>query len=399
MSSVMLALESAGAQAGVALMRADGSVVSQTADSGQSHSSSLLPMAQDLLANAGLNWAQLDAIVVGVGPGSFTGIRIAVGIAQGLGLGLSSGQGVPLIGVNGFSAWAYAVWCESGGEILSPLRFDVSFDARLGERYAASIEFSPINDCIGEHWLAQPAVIANSRQLAPGVARERKDHFVLTDPDQIPGNRFSPIVETMLRYAADCRFAHSRCAASELRPLYVRNKVAQTMTERSQTRDLVWMPMSASDIDSVMAIENQAYPFPWSTGNFQDSMAAGYEMSVLKERGVMIGYVVWMKVIDEAHLLNIALTPERHGRGMGSWMMRHFLALVRSQGLNKIFLEVRPSNAAAISLYRKFGFAMISQRKGYYPNTAGRDLASREDALVMALDLKNDKTMNAHATH
>lgn len=394
----MLALESSGVQASVAVMRADGSVISLTAESGQSHSSRLLPMAQQLLEQSGLKWPQLDAIVVGVGPGSFTGIRIAVGIAQGLGLGLASGQGVPLIGINGFSAWAYCAWMESGAEITSSLRFDVSFDARLGERYAASLGFFLDNGRITERWLVEPAVIADPQRTVPAVVSRAQDQFILADPDRIADGRFASLAETMLRYVADPRFAHARCTAEELSPLYVRNKVAQTIAERTQVSDLVWRPMTESDVDSVMLIENSAYPYPWTPGNFRDSIHAGYEMSVLRERGVMLGYVVWMNVLDEAHLLNIALIPVRQGRGMGSWMMRHFMDVVRARGLKKIFLEVRPSNVAAIALYRKFGFQQIGVRRGYYPNSVSDAPASREDALMMAIDLNSHGTTNSNAT-
>lgn len=96
----------------------------------------------------------------------------------------------------------------------------------------------------------------------------------------------------------------------------------------------------------------------------------------------MIGYVVWMAVVEEAHLLNLTLSPARQGHGLGSWMMQQFMAQVQAAGFAKILLEVRPSNQAAIGLYRKFGFKEIGRRHGYYPNS-GAPGESREDAIVM----------------
>jgi ribosomal-protein-alanine N-acetyltransferase len=155
-----------------------------------------------------------------------------------------------------------------------------------------------------------------------------------------------------------------------------------------------------------MVIERQAYPFPWSSGNFKDSLTAGYEMSVLKERGVMIGYLVWMAVMDEAHLLNLALSPARHRRGLGNAMMKHFIGEARSRGMKKILLEVRPSNHPAIGLYRRFGFGEIGLRRGYYPNAVSdqgkvsepvRD--RREDAIVMQLDLAEAASVMKERLH
>jgi ribosomal-protein-alanine N-acetyltransferase len=122
-------------------------------------------------------------------------------------------------------------------------------------------------------------------------------------------------------------------------------------------------------------------------------LAAGYELWVLKEHQVMIGYMVWMRVADEAHLLNFTLSPARHGRGMGTWMLQSLIRQVQDAGLVKILLEVRPSNTRAIRLYEKFGFASIGLRKGYYPNSAAAttDTAAypppREDAVVMVYEL------------
>jgi len=89
-----------------------------------------------------------------------------------------------------------------------------------------------------------------------------------------------------------------------------------------------------------------------------------------------------MAVVDEAHLLNLTLSPARQGRGLGSWMMQQFMAQVREAGFTKILLEVRPSNHAVIGLYRKFGFQEIGRRHGYYPNS-GTPGEAREDAIVM----------------
>lgn len=398
MTSTVLAIESGGVRASVALHQADGELRFAVADSGQSHSSRLLPLAQELLQQAGLDWQHLDGIAVGVGPGSFTGLRVACGIAQGLALG----SGKPLLAVNGFEATAYA-WAEtrSDGErsmlakqAATPLH--ISFDARLGERFAAAIGIRATPNDLTIEFQDPPAVVpadAVNAEITGGSAPV----IDLRDPDVASfGGPAMPLAAWIARYAVDPRLcqAHEWVGPSVLQPLYVRDKVAQTIAERQQVADLVWADMTAADVASVMVIERQAYPFPWTSGNFLDSLKAGYTMRVLKERGVMIGYIVWMQVVDEVHLLNVALSPARQGRGLGAWMMKQFISQVRGLGIDQILLEVRPSNTAAIRLYRKLGFKEIGLRKGYYPNqvvptgSVETDLKSnpssnREDAIVM----------------
>ena len=402
MTSTVLAIESGGIRASVALRKADGTLTYAVADSGQSHSSRLLPLAQALLQKAGMDWQDLDGIAVGIGPGSFTGLRVACGIAQGLALG----SGKPLLGVNGFEATAYAWWSSLSEELRrdyaahQPIPVRISFDARLGERFAATVGLTQQGSGIALAFQEPPAVVlAESAHTSDrDAARSGVD---LVDPDvQAFGQVSLPLAAWIARFAVDANLAQPRewVGPSELRPLYVRDKVAQTIAERQESPDLVWADMTAADLASVMVIERQAYPFPWTSGNFQDSLNAGYTMRVLKERGVMIGYVVWMRVVDEVHLLNIALSPARQGRGLGAWMMRQFMAQVRDAGIDQILLEVRPSNTAAIGLYRKLGFKDIGLRKGYYPNHAApasvagasqlnspQNSPMREDAIVMRL--------------
>lgn len=138
------------------------------------------------------------------------------------------------------------------------------------------------------------------------------------------------------------------------------------------------LPMNASDLDDIVAIENTVYPFPWTRGNFADSLSAGYSAWVCRVGGELIGYVVVMMAVDEAHLLNISVEKRRQGMGFGARLLRHAMSVARTQGARTLLLEVRPSNAQALELYRHFGFVRIGLRKGYYPAQEGR-----EDAMVL----------------
>ena len=140
--------------------------------------------------------------------------------------------------------------------------------------------------------------------------------------------------------------------------------------------------MQESDLDEVVAAERSLYGFPWTRTNFRDSLAAGYSAWVVRESGWLAAYAVVMIVLDEAHLLNISVLGLWQGHGYGRALLEQLCAIARENGAIRMYLEVRPSNALAQSLYKRFGFVEIGLRRGYYPAPFGR-----EDAIVMSMGL------------
>lgn len=140
--------------------------------------------------------------------------------------------------------------------------------------------------------------------------------------------------------------------------------------------------MQASDLDAIMQIETVNFPFPWTAGNFKDSIHSGYTCLVLEMDKSMIGYAVLMMVLDEAHLLNISVAPSHKGQGLGRYLLNHMMDVGREKGGLNMFLEVRPSNTSAITLYESIGFNEMGVRPGYYPAHDGR-----EDAVLMGVAL------------
>jgi [ribosomal protein S18]-alanine N-acetyltransferase len=146
-------------------------------------------------------------------------------------------------------------------------------------------------------------------------------------------------------------------------------------------------PMTEVDLDEVAAIEKLAYEFPWTRGNFQDSLRNGYFGVCLRHvTGTLLGYCVLMPVVDEMHLLNLCVAPQAQGAGAGLALLREAVRISRYQKLDGVLLEVRPSNPRAIQLYERFGFTTIGRRKNYYPARH----RSREDALVMRLTFSKE---------
>ena len=140
--------------------------------------------------------------------------------------------------------------------------------------------------------------------------------------------------------------------------------------------------MRQVDVPLVAAMEQRAYAFPWTAGIFRDCLDAGYQCWVAESAEGLMGYGVLSIGADEAHLLNLCVDPGLQGRGLGRRLLRRMVDLARWHMADRVFLEVRPSNPTAISLYASEGFQRIGQRPRYYPAKDGR-----EDAIVMAMEL------------
>lgn len=143
--------------------------------------------------------------------------------------------------------------------------------------------------------------------------------------------------------------------------------------------------MRASDLDAVLSVEAEAYAFPWTRGNFIDSLAAGYAIELLLDRSpALLGYYVAMSGPGEMHLLNLTVAPAHQGQGHARRLLAHLVGRCRAEGALALWLEVREGNQRARELYRRQGFVEEGVRRNYYPAPHGR----REDAVVMRLLLE-----------
>jgi ribosomal-protein-alanine N-acetyltransferase len=140
--------------------------------------------------------------------------------------------------------------------------------------------------------------------------------------------------------------------------------------------------MKLEDVPAVLAVEQASYDFPWSEGIFRDCLRVGYRCRVLFGPEGVVGYYILSVGVHEAHLLNLCVHPQLRGLSLGRELLTHAMALAGQQDAASLFLEVRPSNKAALALYESMGFVEIGNRKDYYRSRAGR-----EDAIILAREL------------
>ncbi len=221
---LILALETSTELGSCALWR-DGDIVERLCPPGQSHSETLLPLVRELLGESGLKVAQLDAIAFGVGPGAFTGLRVACGIAQGLAVAAN----IPLVPVTSLEAMAELTGAE---QVLALL------DARMGEVYAGSYWRSADGYVLqGEIRVCSPANVplpAAAGWLicgnAPSAYPELQARIAAAGLPIHPG--ILPTAAALVRLAAPRAARGEGIDAALAAPLYIRDKVAKTVAER-----------------------------------------------------------------------------------------------------------------------------------------------------------------------
>ena len=146
---------------------------------------------------------------------------------------------------------------------------------------------------------------------------------------------------------------------------------------------MILRDMTEADLDIVLHIEREVHAYPWTPGNFSDALRSKYVCKVHEsEPDGISGYAVLMMAVDEAELLDIAISANHQRRGLGGEMLEELAALARRANMRRMVLEVRVSNKAAVGLYRKSGFTDIGLRRDYYQSANGR-----EDAILMGRNL------------
>jgi tRNA threonylcarbamoyladenosine biosynthesis protein TsaB len=229
--STIIAIETSTELASAALLH-KGQVLARETSGAQTHSQTILPMVQSLLADAGIALSRCDAVAFGAGPGSFTGVRTACGIAQGLAFGLD----LPVAPIVTLEAMAQACMEQTGAnDVISVL------DARMGEVYWAQYRFNGVWQAIIEPVLALPVDVmpngANGSVVACGNGITAYAAVFTGRPFTVNARGdILPHASQVARLAAVGLARDAGTAARDAQPVYLRNKVALTTNERMMAK-------------------------------------------------------------------------------------------------------------------------------------------------------------------
>jgi len=393
----VLAIDSSGLTATVAVVEDTQTVAEYTINYKKTHSQTLLPMIDEVVKMTELELNTIDAIAVAGGPGSFTGLRIGSATAKGLGLALNK----PLIHVPTVDGLAYNVFgCE---DIICPI-----MDARRNQVYTGIYTFSKkAGEKEGTN-LVEPVFQVIKMQMAVSIEElaERLNRYrrpvvflgdgvpvyenVLAEKLTVPYS-FAPaymnrqraaVVGTLaIQYYKSGKFE----TAEEHRPDYLR--VSQAERERAQREkeaEIIVRELKVEDSAAVAEMEQQIFLDPWSEKSVLETVQQKQSVCFAAEKaGHLLGYLLAYHAADEAEIARIAVQKEARRQGAAGKLMQALEHYCEEHKMEKLLLDVRESNEAARSFYTKNGFVEDGIRQGFYTNPS-------EDAVLMSRQLGAD---------
>lgn len=328
-------------------------------DRGQAEA--LAPMVQDTMAQAEVAFKDLARIAVTTGPGTFTGVRIGLAMARGLGVALN----IPVTGIDSLAAIA----CN---ETAGDLPIVVATDARANQIYVASYDASGPE-------LTAPVIVplAEAHRFMPihpacvlGTAAD----LLLSKMDGEKHVRSAagdlPIAANFVKFAASI-------PASNVppEPLYLRPPDV-----KPQAMKISFGAVGPAAAKLLAELHGESFETRWSETDFSVMLAVpGTSAIVVSSQNNPMGFVLFRKAADEAEIITVCTRPVFRQKGHGKLLVRHLESVLRNEGVKSLFIEVAASNHAALALYAARGFERAGLRKNYYVRGEGR----HEDALIM----------------
>ena len=387
----LLALDSSGNVASVAILEDSVLKAEYTIDYKKTHSQTLLPMLEEIKKMTELDLNTIDAIAVAAGPGSFTGLRIGSATAKGLGLAL----GKPLVSVPTTDALAFNLYGHNG--LICPI-----MDARRNQVYTGLYGFisSDVGECdtcdsketYYEFIRIRETEAMGIEELCRLINERGEEVIFLGDGVPVYREQIASLLRVPYSFApAHLSRQHAGSVgmlgmelfaagkyetAAEHSPKYYR--VSQA--ERERKEKAIVRPMQEEDLTTVEDMESASYTDPWSRKSFLEEIKNDNALAVVMEDTTgVVGYAVSVRMGEEADLLKITISEKERGKGYGRKLLEEVLEKLAEDGSRIVTLEVRSSNAPAITLYEHTGFASQGVRPGFYSNP-------KEDAVIYKIE-------------
>lgn len=336
----ILALDTSSAVPVAVIVRANGEMIAGGRAEGRAQS--VLLLMENLFREAGILKSLVDVVVVGVGPGTFTGLRVGVTSARAVAVSL----GVPLFALSSLEI----------AKASAPAGALVALDAGRGERFVLSSLGTKVD-------LKKESDAPQLTELTPeGLARSAYERVM------------------------QARLSGEQGLATEVMPDYGREPDATP-----PRLDFKLGRLTEDDLDELMLLEERCFSSPWSRGQYAQELArpdhdavhiAARSAEVVGRR--LVGAVLATRIADCWHIMNIMVDPSARGRGIAQELMEEMFAKTSKRGAGEGWtLEVREDNHSAISLYERCGFSQVGRRTRYYADTG-------DDALIMWRYTQND---------
>lgn len=367
----------------------------------------LVSTCQDVLIKSGLTVDDIDAVLVGRGPGSFTGVRIGIATGKGLACGLSS----PLFGASTLDAYAWVAWTRGVRGLIG-----VAADAMRGEIYpgiyqldetGAHREFESETvakaDAVVEHWSsrtdAEELILTGNglkkyrdRFEAAGFLRFTDEELWLPSGEGLLRAAFSPQGRLMVGDGDPALVlpVYTRLSDAEENERKRLGLTAPASVKVTGVDDILasvhlqFRPMSVNDLSAVPALEAAVYQdsphTAWTQSQlYEDMMQPSHSWWIAHDQGEVVGFAGGMRAGSDFEIVDVVVKDAYRRKGIGARLLSRISYDAQMLGAHTTSLEVDQANNAARALYESLGFHQIAQRSNYY--------GAGHDAIIMKTNL------------
>ena len=427
----ILSIDTSSKICGVTISDNEKVLIHLSNDDEKTHSVKLMPMVDTAFKSTNLTLVDISLLAVCTGPGSFTGVRIGIATIKAF----SDVKHIPIVGVSSLESLAYNV-IEKDSNLENTLICSL-IDAKNNNVYCGVYNFSSnagvntVCNQIGMFAEDIDTTISRIKDIIFNFDNTSEENSIIktsskkdTEAGNITLSKFNTLIfvgdgaivhqeklktafdfdvvtdsntasatstaSILVQFAEDnYNLQNSNSVAksalskynqgnfgysSSISPIYLKKSQA----ERALEEKIKILPMSASDIDAITPNFETEFDKFWNINTLKNDFAnpnSTYIIAKLDDE--IVGFAGFLKICDEANIMNIVTKVEKRHLGIGSKLMQAFIDEAKKQNLTSITLEVNDKNFQAIKLYEKFGFKRIGLRKKYYNNT--------DDAIIMSL--------------
>lgn len=390
-----LAIESATDHVEVAAVYGEAVMAHRIEEVGHGHTRRLAAICEDVLAEARLAPKDLAWVAAGLGPGSFTGVRVGLATARAY----AFAGGAKVLGASSLACLAQAAPARRA--LVVPLvgagRRDVYAGFfRRGARGPAMLVAAPrvlpadaLLDAVAEVHAVVPELAV--RFVGPGAGREQERLEARYPTSTALAFRHDGLSALDLATAVRSGLGAGHglpAAGREAEPLYVRSAQAEERVRHAAMShiEVALRHTVLSDVPVISALEQHIYSDAWEETFFHSLLRQqGGFSRVVDRSGELAGYLFARMLPPGCDLENIAVSPLHRRAGVARMLLAALFDGCRANGVNHVMLEVRVSNDNAQALYRSLGFKLAGLRRGYYTDP-------QEDALLMRIEVPPART-------
>ena len=374
----ILAIDTSSKICGVAIIENEKILIKLINDDEKTHSVKLMPMIDKAFKDTNLSLDNISLLACCTGPGSFTGVRIGIATIKAF----SDVKNIPVVGITSLESLAYNVkqiskptslicsLIDAKNENVYCGLYNFSNDLNYANIFAENIDItiSKIINVINEKQFTDVIFVGDGSKIyKEKLENSLKNSIFATENDDV--QNIISIANIAFNKYNSGEYGNS----SSLSPIYLKKSQA----EREFEEKIKILPMTNEDIDFLSTNLNSDFDDFWNINNLKNDFSnPNSTYLIAKVENEIVGFAGFLKICDEANIMNIVTKKNKRNLGIGSKLLENLILYAKNRNCKSITLEVNEHNNIAIHLYEKYNFKRIGLRKKYYNNT--------DDAILMA---------------